>query len=123
MISSVRCVKSYQYSLIATCHVVGRAHIHVDKVIPDDTRDRAEALLLLARATIEKGGASGESLGGADYHSRAGISSSEALEMGTAHLKTAIQVKSLRSPTRKTEGSDRLEKRRKGGLEEKYDEK
>lgn len=68
-------------------------NIHVGKVIPDDTRDRAEALLLLARATIEKGGASGEGLGGADPRRGAGNSSSEALETGIAHLRAALQVR------------------------------
>lgn len=76
--------------------MVARTHIHLwshGKVIPDDTRDRAEALLLLARATIEREGASGEGLGGAGYRRVAGNPSSEALETGIAHLRTALQVK------------------------------
>lgn len=56
-----------------------------EKVIPDDTRDRAEALLLLARATIER---SGVTLSG-----RRGTSSSETLETGIGHLRAALEVK------------------------------
>ena len=61
-----------------------------EKVIPDDTRDRAEALLLLARATIEKSGPPGLS-------GRRGKSPSEALETGIGHLRAALEVSSLGS--------------------------
>ncbi len=55
------------------------------QVIPDDTRDRAEALLLLARATIEKSRANP---GGR----RGRASPSEALETGIGHLRAALEV-------------------------------
>lgn len=86
--------------MICAFHAVGPALSCQPKVIPDDTRDRAEALLLLARATIEKGGASGEGGGGnllgSPYRSGAGESPSETLEMGISHLRTGLQVRSRR---------------------------
>lgn len=59
----------------------------LDKFIPDDTRDRAEALLLLGRATIER---SGITLSG-----RRGTLPSEALETGIGHLRAALEVNSM----------------------------
>ncbi|CAM9536199.1 unnamed protein product, partial [Scytosiphon promiscuus] len=58
------------------------------EVIPDDTRDRAEALLLLARATIEKCVVA-DPIG---YAGRRGMSWSEALETGIGHLRAALET-------------------------------
>ncbi|CAM9264513.1 unnamed protein product, partial [Ectocarpus sp. 12 AP-2014] len=57
-------------------------------VIPDDTRDRAEALLLLARATIEKSRAAAANIPGR----RRLQSPSEALETGIGHLRAALET-------------------------------
>ncbi|CBJ25838.1 tetratricopeptide repeat domain protein [Ectocarpus siliculosus] len=58
------------------------------EVIPDDTRDRAEALLLLARATIEKSRAAAANVPGR----RRLQSPSEALETGIGHLRAALET-------------------------------
>ncbi|CAM9498108.1 unnamed protein product, partial [Ectocarpus fasciculatus] len=57
-------------------------------VIPDDTRDRAEALLLLARATIEKSRVPAAKVPGR----RRLQSPSEALETGIGHLRAALET-------------------------------
>ena len=61
----------------------------LDQVIPDDTRDRAEALMLLARATIEQSGGGGSD---DDEASIARTPSSKALEKGIGHLRAAVEV-------------------------------
>lgn len=69
-----------------------------EKVIPDYTRDRAEALLLLARATIEKDDyvVDEEDVDSRSYNDGArkpsASSPNEALEEGIAHLRAAAEV-------------------------------
>ncbi|CAM9504925.1 unnamed protein product, partial [Hapterophycus canaliculatus] len=62
--------------------------IKAAEVIPDDTRDRAEALLLLARATMEKCVVADP----AGLAGRWGMSPSEALETGIGHLRAALET-------------------------------
>lgn len=58
----------------------------MSQVIPDDTRDRAEALLLLSQAVIVQRGDGGDSL-------VRGIVVNEAWEIGTGHLRAALTVR------------------------------
>lgn len=67
-----------------------------EQVIPEDTRDRAEALLLLARAKIE------QSRRGGNETSFWEASNDKALVTGIEHLREAAEVMLLESFARET---------------------